>query len=230
VSYRRRASILLIALMALSMHLPSASAQSVATVVTMNGPAEIEEVGATVVGVDSSADTTVIVEIDATHEVTVYQNTQLRIGDLLGGDVLALGVGTVRVRGSLTVATANATATVSDSEMTVAYDDTSGITTIEVTDRAAAVRGVGDDRDQSVPAGQMVRVGSDGRATSPQATAAGFGGDVIAAARIAPETVGRESSGERALPYLVMIAATACLLVAVSGLILPRRARKAAAA
>ncbi|HUP75212.1 MAG TPA: hypothetical protein VM282_19365 [Acidimicrobiales bacterium] len=224
MNHRRRASILLIAVIALSVHLPSASAQSVATVVTMNGPAEIEEVGATVVGVDTSADTTVIVQIDATHEVTVYQNTYLRIGDLLRGDVLGLGVGTVRVRGSLTVATASASATVRDSEMTVAYDDTSGITTIEVTDREAAVRGINDDRDQRVPAGQMVRVGSDGVATSPQVTAAGFGPDVIAAARIAPEGA-RGSSGERALPYLVMIAATACLLVGVNGLMASRRSR-----
>ena len=101
-------------MVALSVHVPSASAESVATIVTMSGPAEIEKDGSNVVGVTTGADTTVIVQIDATHDLTVYQNTQLRLGD-----VLAMRVGTVRVRGSLTVATANARSSVRDSEMTV---------------------------------------------------------------------------------------------------------------
>lgn len=197
----------------LSVHLPSASAQSVATVVTMNGPADIEKVGGTVVGVTTGADTTVIVQIDGTHEVTVYQNTQVRLGDLPLGDVLVLRVGTVRVRGALTVATASALSSVRDSEMTVAHDDTSGITTVEVTDREVAVRGINDDSDQRVPAGQMVRVGIDGVASTPQV----IGPDEITAARVAP--AGEQGiPGEGALPYLVMIAAAAGLLVVLSGL------------
>ena len=202
-------------MVALSVHLPSASAESVATIVTMNGPAEIEKHGSTVVGVTTGADTTVIVQIDATHEVTVYQNTQLRVGDVLG-----LRVGTVRVRGSLTVVTAGAQSSVRDSEMTVAYDDQSGITTIEVTDRQAAVRGNNDAADQLVPAGQMVRVGTDGLATTPQPISP----DEITAARVAPARE-QASAGERALPYLVMIAAAAGLLVGVSGLMGSRRSR-----
>ena len=202
-------------MVALFLYVPNASAESVAAIVTMNGPAEIEKSGSTVVGVTTGADTTVIVQIDATHEVTVYQNTQLRIGDVLG-----LRVGTVRVRGSLTVATASAQSSVRDSEMTVAYDDQSGITTIEVTDREVAVRGNNDGADQLVPAGQMVRVGLDGRATTPQPISP----DEITAARVAPAGE-QASAAERALPYLVMIAAAAGLLVGVSGLMGSRRTR-----
>lgn len=200
-------------MVALSVHVPSASAESVATIVTMNGPAEIEKNGSTVVGVTTGADTTVILQIDATHEVTVYQNTQLRLGD-----VLNLRVGTVRVRGSLTVTTATAQSSVRDSEMTVAYDDQSAITTIEVTDREAVVRGNNDGANLRVPAGQMVRVGTDGLATTPQPISP----DEIAAARAAPA-----GEQERALPYLVMIAAAAGLLVGVRGLVGSRRARTA---
>ena len=58
---------LLLAIVALSIHGSSASAESVATIVTMNGPAEIEKDGSTVVGVITSANTTVIVAIDATQ-------------------------------------------------------------------------------------------------------------------------------------------------------------------
>jgi hypothetical protein len=204
-------------MIALSVNVPNASAESVATIVTMNGPADIEKSGSTVVGVTTGADTTVIVQIDATHEVTVYQNTQLRLGDVLG-----LRVGTVRVRGSLTVATASAQSSVRDSEMTVAYDDQSGITTIEVTDREAAVRGNNDGADRLVPAGQMVRVGTDGRATTPQPISP----DEITAARVVPADA-QASARERALPYLVMIAAAAGLLVGITGLMGSRRARTA---
>jgi hypothetical protein len=217
VSCRHWALSLLLAVAALSVYVPSASAESVATIVTMNGPAEIERNGSTVVGVTTGADTTVIVQIDATHEVTVYQNTRLRLGD-----VLDLRVGTMRVRGSLTVATATAKSSVRDSEMTVAYDNQSGITTIEVTDREAAVRGNNDRADQFVPAGQMVRVGTDGRASTPQPISP----DEITAARVAPSTE-QATAGERALPYLVMIAAAAGLLVGISGLMGSRRARTA---
>ena len=183
----------------------------------MNGPAEIEKDGSTVVAVTTPADTTVIVQIDGTHEVTVYQNTQLRIGE-----VVALRVGTVRVRGSLTVATPSAQSSVRDSEMTVAYDDQSGTTTIEVTDRDATVRGNNDAAEQRVPAGQMVRVGTDGVASAPQPISP----DEISAARIAP--AGEPASArERALPYLVMIAAVAGLLVGVRGLLGTKRTRPA---
>ena len=220
VSHRRWALSLLVAIVALSIHGSSASAESVATIVTMNGPAEIEKDGSTVVGVITGANTTVIVAIDTTHEVTVYQNTQLRLGD-----VLALRVGTVRVRGSLTVTTASAQSSVRDSEMTVAYDDQSGITTVDVTDREAVVRGSNDSADQRVPAGQMVRVGTDGLASTPQATdPQPMSLDEITAAQVAP-MVEQQSPRERALPYLVMIAAAAGLLVGVRGLMGSRRAR-----
>jgi hypothetical protein len=202
-------------MVALSLHLPSASAESVASIVTMNGPAEIEKHGATVVGVTTGADTTVIVQIDAMHDVTVYQNTQLRLGD-----VLALRVGTVRVRGSLTVATASARSSVRDSEMTVAYDDQSGTTTIEVADREAVVRGNNDGTDRRVSAGQMVRVGTDGVATTPKPISP----DDITAARVASAGEQR-SARERALPFLVMIAAAAVLLVGVRGQMDSRRTR-----
>ena len=183
----------------------------------MNGPAEIEKDGSTVVAVTTPADTTVIVQIDGTHELTVYQNTQLRIGE-----VLALRVGTVRVRGSLTVATASAQSSVRDSEMTVAYDDQSGTTTIEVSDRDATVRGNNDAAEQRVPGGQMVRVGTDGVASAPQPISP----DESTAARIAPAS-DQASARERALPYLVMIAAVAGLLVGVRGLLGTKRTRPA---
>ena len=214
MSPRRCALPIVLAVIALSVHLPSASAESGATVVTMNGPAEIEKNGATVVGVTTGADTTVIVQIDGTHDVTIYQNTQLRIGDALD-----LSAGTIRVHGSLTVATSTARSGVSGGEMTVAYDDQSGITTIEVSDRDAAVRGTNDSAQQLVPAGQMVRVGADGVATTPQAISP----DEITAARIALSE--QDTARERAVPYLVMIAAVACLLVAVSGLVGSGRSR-----
>lgn len=214
MSHRRWALRLVLVVIALSIHLPRASAASIATVVTMNGPAEIEKDGATVVGVTTGADTTVIVQIDGTHEVTIYQNTQLRLGD-----VLTLRVGTIRVRGTLTATTTNTQSSVSAGEMTVAYDDQSGITTIEVSDRDAAVRGTNDSAQQLVPAGQMVRVGADGVATTPQAISP----DEITAARIALSE--QDTARERAVPYLVMIAVAACLLVAVSGLVGSGRSR-----
>ena len=192
--------------------MPSASAEPVVTIVSMNGPAEIEKDGATVVGVSTGSDTTVIVQLDATHEVTVYQNTHLRIGDRLD-----LRVGTVRARGSLMIVTANAQSTLRESEMTVAYDQ-SGITTIEVTDNEAVVRGINDGADQRVPAGLMVRVGSDGIATTPQPISP----EQIIAARVAPAGE-RDSARERVFPYFVTIAAAVCLLF---GLIGSRRTRK----
>jgi hypothetical protein len=217
VNHRRWGMCLLIAAMALFVSVPAASADSIATIVTMNGPAEIEKDGSTVVGVVTGANTTVMVQIDATQDVTVYQHTQLRLGE-----VLHLRVGTVRVRGSLTVTTASTTTIVRDSEMTVAYDEQSGITTIEVTDREATVRGTNDVADQVVPAGQMVRVGTDGRTTTAQAISP----VEITAARTAPPG-GRTTDRERALPYLVMIAALACLLVGVGGLAGSKRVRPA---
>jgi hypothetical protein len=201
----------------LAVHLPSASAQSVATVVTMNGPAEIEENGSSVVGVITGADTTVILQIDGTHDVTVYQNTQLRIGD-----ALALRAGTIRVHGSLMVTTSAAQSIVSGGEMTVAYDDQSDITTVEVSDRYASVRGSVDSAPRVVPAGQMVRVGTDGLTSTPQAISP----DEIVAARIV--TTDRATARKQAVPYLVTIAAAACLLVAVSRLTATRRSRTSA--
>lgn len=197
--------------------MPDASATSVATIVTMNGPAEIEKDGTTVIGVTTGPDTTVVVQIDATHDVTVYQNTQVRLGE-----VLHMLVGTVRVRGSLTVTTASTKTSIQDSEMTVAYDEQSGISTIEVADRQATVRGNNDEEDRIVPAGQMVRVGTDGLASTPQAISP----VEITAARIAP--AGEQgNSRERALPYLVVIAAFACLLVGVGGRAGSKRSRPA---
>ena len=217
MNHRRGGLCLLITAIAFGVGMPTASADSVATIVTMNGPAEIEKDGTTVVGVNTGPDTTVVVQVDATHDVTVYQNTQLRLGE-----VLDLRVGTVRVRGSLIVATANAQSSVRASEMTVAFDDQSGITTIEVTDREATVRGNNDVADQVVPAGQMVRVGTDGITTTAQAISP----VEITAARTAPPG-DRTTDRERALPYLVMIAAFACLLVGVGGLAGSKRSRPA---
>ncbi|MEO8696377.1 MAG: hypothetical protein ABI658_22870 [Acidimicrobiales bacterium] len=214
MSRRRWALTLLLAVIALSIQLPTASAASVATVVTMNGPAEIEKSGATVVGVTTGADTTVIVQIDGTHDVTIYQNTELRIGD-----TLALRTGTIRVHGSLTVSTSTALSGVSGAEMTVAYDDQSGITTIEVSDRDASVRGSNDSTTRLVPAGQMVRVGTDGLSSTPQAISP----DEIIAARIV--AADEPTARERAVPYLIAIAAAACLLVAVGRLPGSRRVR-----
>jgi hypothetical protein len=108
--------------------------------------------------------------------------------------------------------------------MTVAYDDQSGITTVEVTDREAVVRGNNDGADRRVPAGQMVRVGTDGLASTPQPTDAQMSADEITTARVAPAGE-QESPRGRALPYLVMIAAAAGLLVGVRGIMDSRRAR-----
>jgi len=183
----------------------------------MNGPAEIEENGSSVVGVITGADTTVILQIDGTHDVTIYQNTQLRIGDSL-----ALRAGTIRVQGSLTVTTPGAQSTVAGGEMTVAYDDQSDITTIEVSDRDASVRGSVDSAPRLVPAGQMVRVGTDGLTSAPQTISPD---EIIAARVVAPDGT---TARKRAVPYLVTIAAAACLLVAVSRLTATRRSRTSA--
>ena len=207
---------LFITVIALSIHLTAASAEApIATVLSVNGTADVERDGSAVVSVTTGPDATVVVTYDSIHDVTIYQNSQLQFGDGLG-----LRVGTVRVGGTFAVTTANAHASVSDSEMTVAYDKESGYTTIEVYDREAAVRGSSDENDLLVPAGQMVRIGADGIASVPQAISV----DEIAAARVAaPE--GRTSTGERRFDLAVTAVAAACLL---AGLVGSRRSRKVA--
>jgi adhesin HecA-like repeat protein len=178
-----------------------------ATVLSMNGPADIEKTGDRVTGVTTGADTTVLLQVDGIHELVVYQYTQLAIGDLL--DVRR---GTVRARGTLTIVTANAMVRVGEGELTVAFDQVSGITTVEVTDDEAEVRAP-DDRLVTVPAGQMVRVAADGTTSEP----APFVSDVIAAARVSPA-----GSSQRNLPALVVAIASACVL---AGLLVVRRSR-----
>ena len=175
----------------------------------MNGPAEIEEDGNdNVTGVTTGADTTVVLQVDSLHELTVYQHSQLVLGDALG-----LRTGTLRARGTLTIVTHNAHVRVTDGELTVAYDSLSGTTTVEVTDDAAEVRGTNED-PVLVPSGQSVRVGNDGLTSDPATIAV----DVISAARVAP--AGRNESN---LPYLVVAAASACVLI---GLLASRKARR----
>jgi hypothetical protein len=217
VSHRRWAFSILIAVAAVSIHGPAAVAAPAVVVEHVNGTADIEKQGDAVVGVTTSSDTTVIVKIDAVHDVTVYQNTQLDFGE-----VLRLGTGTVRVRGVLTVATANATAITSNSEITVAYDDRFGITTVEVADRDAVVRGNSDGADQRVPAGQMVRVGTDGIGTVPEVISP----DEVGASRVAPTNDDASPARNNALPYFVAGIAAVCLIAGVVG---SRRTRNAAA-
>ena len=154
--------------------MPSAAADA-ATVITMNGPADIEEDGNdNVTGVTTGVDTTVVLQVDSTHDLTVYQHTQLVLGDALG-----LRTGTLRVRGTLTIVTTNALVRVTDGELTVAYDSLSGVTTVEVTDDDAEVRGTNED-PVVVPSGQSVRVAADGLTTDPAPITV----DAIAAARV----------------------------------------------
>jgi hypothetical protein len=205
--HRRTTLGLATAAIALSSHVPSADAAT-ATIMSMNGPADIEKNGANVSRVTTGADTTVLVQIDAVHDLTVYQHTQVALGDSLG-----LRNGTLRARGALTIVTANALVRVNDGELTVAYDQLSGTTTVEVTDDGAEVRGTNDE-PVAVPAGQMVRVGADGDATDPAPIVA----DVIAAARVAPSP----RAGDSNLPYVVTAIASACVF---AGLLMSRRAR-----
>ena len=215
---RRRAGVLTLfaIVIALSIHLSAASADApIATVLSINGTADIERDGSAVVAVTTGADATVIVSYDSIHDVTIYQNSQVQFGDGLG-----LRAGTVRLGGTFAVTTANAQARVTDSEMTVAYDKESGYTTIEVYDRQAAVRGSSDESDLLVPTGQMVRVGADGIASAPQAISV----DEIAAARVAAPQV-RTTTGERRFDLAVTAFAAACLL---AGLVGSRRSRRIA--
>lgn len=205
--HRRITSSLVAGAFALTMHLPSARADT--SVVSMNGPADIEEVGDDVTGVSTGADTTVLLQVDSAHDLTVYQHTQLVVGDTLG-----LRTGTLRARGTLTIVTANALVRVTDGELTVAFDAQSGTTTVEVTDDDAEVRGTNDD-PVAVPSGQSVRVGAEGVSTEP----APISVDDIAAARVAP--VGRDDDSN--LPQVVVGFASACVLV---GLVASRRARR----
>ena len=206
--HRRTTLSLAAAAVALSSHVPSAAADT-ATVITMNGPADIEEdANDNVTGVTTGADTTVVLQVDSTHDLTVYQHSQLVLGDALG-----LRTGTVRARGTLTIVTTNALVRVTDGELTVAYDSLSGTTTVEVTDDDAEVRGT-NEAPVVVPAGQSVRVGADGLTTDPAPIAV----DAIAASRVAP--AGRAESN---LPYLVVAVASACVLI---GLLASRRARR----
>lgn len=206
---RRTTLSLAAAAVALSSHVPAAAADT-ATLLTMNGPAEIEEdANDHVTGVTTGADTTVVLQVDSLHELTVYQHSQLVLGDALG-----LRTGTLRARGTLTIVTHNAHVRVTDGELTVAYDSLSGTTTVEVTDDAAEVRGTNED-PVLVPSGQSVRVGNDGLTSDPAPIAV----DVISAARVAPAGRNDESN----LPYLVVAVASACVLI---GLLASRKARR----
>jgi hypothetical protein len=207
VRHRRTTLTLVVGALALASHVPSAAAET--AVVSMNGPADIEEVGDNVTGVTTGADTTVLLQVDAAHDLTVYQHTQLVVGDSLG-----LRTGTLRARGTLTIVTTNAVVRLTDGELTVAYDARSGTTTVEVTDDDAEVRGTNDE-PVAVPSGQTVRVGADGVTTDP----APISVDDVSAARRA-SAAGRDSSN---LPQLVVAFASACVLV---GLVASRRARR----
>jgi hypothetical protein len=216
VSHKASGLTFFVALIALSIHVAPVSAEDpVATIVSVNGIADIEKLGSTIVSVTTGPDATVVVTYDSIHDVTIYQNTQLQLDAGLG-----LRVGTVRVRGTFTVRTANAQSSVNDSEMTVAYDNQSGYTTIEVADREASVRGSSDEADLLVPAGQMVRIGADGIASRPQAISV----DEITAARV--DSIHQQTSaGQRRFNIAVAGIAVACLL---AGLIGSRRSRKIA--
>jgi hypothetical protein len=185
---------------------PAASATE-ATVLSMNGPADIEKIGDQITGVTTGADTTVLMQLDAAHEVTVYQLSHLDVGDDLG-----LRRGTLRARGSLTIVTTDASVRVDDGEVTVAFDDTSGTTTVEVVDDGVEVR-VANDRVMTVPAGQMVRVVA-AAVTDPVPIGAGE----ISAARGAPAP----GASHRNVPAMVVAIASACVL---AGLFFVRRAR-----
>jgi hypothetical protein len=215
VSPRRCSLTLLIGLIVLSLSVPAATAETSIVVDNISGHADVETVGDAVTRVTTGADARAVLRVD-TNDVTVYQNTQLHFGALLG-----LLTGTVRVRGALTIATANARATVSDSEITIAYDDQSGTTTIEVFDHQATVRGTSDNIEQPVAAGQMVRVGPDGISTPPHPISE----DGISGARVVPSAAStKETSASR---YIVAAVAAVCLLGA---LVVSRRSRSNVAA
>jgi hypothetical protein len=193
-------------MLACSVSLPAAFATE-ATMLSMNGPAEIEKTGDQVTGVTTGANTTVLLQLDAAHEVTVYQLSRLAVGDVLG-----LRRGTVRGRGSLTITTTDASVRVDDGEVTVAFDDTSGTTTVEVVDDGVEVR-VANDRVVTVPAGQMVRIAA-AAVTDPVPIGAGE----ISAARAAPV----HGATNRNVPAIVVAIASACVL---AGLLFVQRAR-----
>jgi hypothetical protein len=206
---------LVIGAIVLSLYVPAATAETSVVVDNINGHADVETMGDAITGVTTGADSRAAVRVD-TNDVTVYQNTQLQFGSLLG-----LRAGTVRVRGALTIATANARATVSDSEITVAYDDQSGTTTVEVFDHQATVRGTNDSIEQSVAAGQMVRVGPDGISSTPHPISE----DGISGARVALSTPSANDTS--AIRYLVAAVAAVCLLGA---LVVSRRSHSNVAA
>ena len=205
---RRTTLSLAAAAVAFSSHVPVAAAET-ATIVSMNGPADIEEVGDNVTAVTTGADTTVLMHIDSIHDLTVYQHTHLVLGD-----ALALRAGTLRARGTLTIVTTNALVRLTDGELTVAYDSQSGTTTVEVTDDGVEVRGAGDE-PVAVPSGERVRVSADGLTTDPAPITA----DETAAARVSPASTRREGN----LPYVVVAFASACVLI---GLLASRRTRR----
>jgi hypothetical protein len=120
--------------------------------------------------------------------------------------------GTVRAKGSLTIVTPNASVSVVDGEVTVAFDHTSATTTVEVFDDEAEVHGA-DDFAVTVPAGQMVRI-TAGTVTDPSPIVA----EDVVAARLAPAVGGNE----RNLPAIVVAVASASVLL---GLLVVRRAR-----
>jgi hypothetical protein len=211
VNHRRWALFLLIAAIAPSIPMAAAAAKPSVVVENVNGAADIATVDDDVIAVTTGADARVIAKVDALHDVTVYQNTQLQFGT-----PTRLQTGTMRVRGTLTIATATARSTVRDSEMTVAYDEQSGITTIEVADHEAVVRGTNDEREQHVAAGEMVRVGPDGITSVPRA----ISDDELFAARIAPPVTASKGTSAR---YLVAAVAGVCLVAALAS---ARRARR----
>ena len=212
MSHRPWALRLLIAALALSLHVPAASAEPSVVVESIDGQADVQTVGDVVTAITTGADARVVAHVDAMNDVTVYQNTQLEFGALVG-----LRVGTVRARGALTIATANAQSTVADSEITVAYDDQSGTTTIEVFDHEATVQGRNDAAAQHVAAGQTVRVGPAGISSAPRA----ISDDGISAARVAPSAT--VTDGADRARYAVASLAVVCLL---GTLVAAQRARR----
>lgn len=206
MSHRRLLWSVIAALFVCSAFAPGALATE-AAVVSMNGPADVEKSDGRVTGVTTGADTTVLLQVDAAHELTVYQLSRLTVGD-----EFRLHRGTVRAKGTLTIVTANASVRVVDGELTVAFDHTSATTTVEVFDDEAEMRGA-DDRAVAVPAGQMVRIAADS-VTGPTPIVA----EGVAAARHAPAV----RTSERNLPAIVAAVAWASVLL---GLLVVRRAR-----
>ena len=105
-------------------------------------------------------------------------------------------------------------------KITVAYDDQSGTTTIEVFDHEATVQGRNDATAQHIAAGQTVRVGPDGISSAPRA----ISDDGISAARAVP--LATATDGADRARYAVASLAAVCLLGA---LIAAWRARQSQA-